>query len=429
MSIIYNTLTRLEQQNPGLVDDLEKEWPSAPVGRSMGFPMKALATAMVLVFVGSGLVVWHLNGQLSDLNGVSLANAGGPVAADLSSHEQFMPVPDDAGTVLRSEPTVRGDDTATSVGPPLVAANVKPDAVEPPDAPPESNLAALVAETDGPAREKTRSATNSKPVDKPPVVASVKPEAVEPSAAKRDSAPVAAGKPQAAEAAAVPEPKLAAVAPRQKRGSATKSQPVEKPPVVASVKPEVVEPSAAKPKAASVESRKQRQQAEVVAAVQPDNVDQTVEKARVALSMGRYPEALELLGSLSPVPERRADFWLMKGSAHLALGQLDLAETAFASAQPLAPDNVQISVQIAILKQEKGDHAGALQILADAASRHPNVPEIFLNQGYSQQELGALRDAGRSFRIFLRMTEGRSLYAEQRRAIEEWLAQPYHTSG
>jgi tetratricopeptide (TPR) repeat protein len=123
------------------------------------------------------------------------------------------------------------------------------------------------------------------------------------------------------------------------------------------------------------------------------------------------------------VPERRADYWLVKGSAHLGLGQLDLAEKAFAAAQPLAPDNAQIAVQRAIIQQENGDHASALQILEDAATRHPDVPEIFLNQGYSQQALGAVRDARRSFRIFLKISEGRSLYGEQRKAVKQWLAQ------
>jgi tetratricopeptide (TPR) repeat protein len=148
-----------------------------------------------------------------------------------------------------------------------------------------------------------------------------------------------------------------------------------------------------------------------------------VERARLALAREQPAQALVALETLSPVPEGRADFWLMKGSAHLGLGQLDAAEKAFAAAQPLAPGNAQIAVQRAILKQEKGDHAGALQILQDAAARDSSVPEIYLNLGYSQQELGAFSDARRSFRIFLRTTEGRSLYAQQREAVSRWLRQ------
>jgi tetratricopeptide (TPR) repeat protein len=154
-----------------------------------------------------------------------------------------------------------------------------------------------------------------------------------------------------------------------------------------------------------------------------DAIEEVIKQARIALSRGRYEQALSTLETLERVPENRADFWLIKGSAHLGLAQLDPAEMAFASAQVLAPDNAQIAVQQAVLKQEKGDHASALRILKTAAISHPNVPEIFLNQGYSQQALGSERDARRSFRSFLQMTESRSLYLQQRKVVEEWLAQ------
>ena len=143
----------------------------------------------------------------------------------------------------------------------------------------------------------------------------------------------------------------------------------------------------------------------------------------MALSRGDYQRALFSLEKLDPIPEDRSDFWLIKGSAHLGAGQLDPAGAAFAAAHALAPHNTQIAVQQAILKQEQGDHAGALQILDQAAARHPDVPEIYLNQGYSQLALGAVRDAKGSFRTFLQITEGRSLYSQQRIAVIEWLAQ------
>jgi hypothetical protein len=151
-------------------------------------------------------------------------------------------------------------------------------------------------------------------------------------------------------------------------------------------------------------------------------VDQMLENARLALSRGDYGHALFSLETLTPVPETRADFWFLKGSAHLAMGQLVPAEADLVSAQKLAPENAQIALQLAILKQERGDHAGALEILDSVGERNPHIPEIFLNKGYSQQSLGAVRDAKRSFREFLSLTEGRSLYSQQRQAIKEWLA-------
>ncbi|TNE79773.1 MAG: tetratricopeptide repeat protein [Gammaproteobacteria bacterium] len=101
--------------------------------------------------------------------------------------------------------------------------------------------------------------------------------------------------------------------------------------------------------------------------------------------------------------------------------QLNQAEEAFEAAQTLLPDQPQIAVQLAIINQEKGDHEKAIKILSKAAESHPNVPEIFLNQGYSLLTLGAVREAEHNFRIFMRMTERRAVYTEQRQAVKQWL--------
>jgi tetratricopeptide (TPR) repeat protein len=154
-----------------------------------------------------------------------------------------------------------------------------------------------------------------------------------------------------------------------------------------------------------------------------DSIDQAIERARVALSRGQYLQALSGLESLEAVPANRADYWLVKGSALLATGQLEAAQAAFATAQSLAPDNPQIAVQQAIVQQEQGDHLAALRILQAAAGRHPDVPEIFLNQGYSQLALGAESQARGSFRTFMQLTENRTLYLQQRQAVERWLRQ------
>ena len=458
MSIIYNTLNRLEMDHPELEDSPEKAWPPLPERKSMSLPVKVLATAMMLVFVGTGLMVWHLNDRLSDFDGLSLANAGDRTVDDGERPDrQLLPVPGRARTPAEAQPVVEnGEKAATD----RVAASAALSPAELTDAQPVTagtgapqagpGEQPLVLASAEPARAETLPVTGDPrpeakgepigvaPGEKTSVVAAAKPAAVEPRAAETAPAPAASVEARTTAAAVAPEPEPAAAAPEiavtdgQKKGRSTRSKPVDKPMVAASVKPAKVKAPAAKPKAAPSAPPKQQVEAQVVAAgdtARPNDVDQAVERARVALSLGQYQQALEVLSSLSPAPEGRADFWLMKGSAHLALGQLDPAETAFASAQPLAPGNAQIAVQRAILKQEKGDHASALQILAEAASRHPSVPEIFLNLGYSQQELGAERDAGRSYRIFLRMTEGRSLYAEQRKTVELWLAQSRSTSG
>lgn len=168
----------------------------------------------------------------------------------------------------------------------------------------------------------------------------------------------------------------------------------------------------------------------VIAEVKTDKVadntriiNDAIGNAQQALSQGNYLGALTALESLpAPLPDR-ADLWLVKGSAHLALGQLDLADAAFRAAHTLMPNNALVMVQQAVLAQERGEHAAALEILEDAAARHPQVPEIFLNKGFSEQALGNVAQARRSFRTFADMTEHRSLYANQRRTVVQWLAQ------
>jgi Flp pilus assembly protein TadD len=156
---------------------------------------------------------------------------------------------------------------------------------------------------------------------------------------------------------------------------------------------------------------------------QPDLIDTAVDEARQALAHGNYSQALAALESDADVPEYRADYWLVKGSAYLALGMLESAERCLNKAGSAAPGNPQVAVQLAIVIQERDDHAAALQILAEAAAENAHVPEIFLNMGYSQLAIGAESEAQRSFRTFMKLTRDRSRYRQQREALERWLQQ------
>jgi Flp pilus assembly protein TadD len=347
MSIIYSTLERLERletDNPPLAYNKDKASSPRLTVESKGFPVKTVATVMMVVITGTSLMLWHQSDEVGGPKNLAPATATKQsVAAGKSAHEL----------------------SPASIGEPST------DTLE-----------------------------------------STEPNSETPT--ERDAVPVV---PMPTDMVAVTGKQRIAV----KQGSPELDS-IEEPFIVADVRADTVSSPVAKPKIAPAEpdERKQIPSSETA---QPGGVEEVIERARLALSRGRYQQALSALEPLEPVPENRADFWLIKGSAHLGIGQLDLSEMAFASAQALAPDNVQIALQQAILKQEKGDHASALQILKGVAIRHPNVPEIFLNQGYSQQAVGSVREAKRSFRTFLQMTESRSLYLQQRKVVKEWLAQ------
>ena len=417
MSIIYNTLSRLETEGAGQNGDSWSAIPPPAPAPSMGLPVKALTATLLLLFAGTGLAVWHWSDQLGSLKELALANMGSPSAQQGSGYQPYPVTRNAAIPVATSLPVVHSGAEISSDGAVPVPAELPEKAASKPVTPPaiavENPLHAGPDETALAPADTKPNAHETPGKRSSPVTVAVEKEA--------EVAAVAAPTPEPA-AKETKSPGPAASVPAEQAHSAQTGKPAQ----VAGVKPATTATSKAKPRPASNPPRPKATRAPAASspeAARSRQVERTVEQARVALSQGRYVEALTVLNGLDPAPADRADFWLMKGSAHLGLGQLGPAETAFAAAQPLAPANAQIAVQRAILKQEQDDHAGALRILEEASSRHPDVPEVFLNQGYSQQELGAVREAGHSYRIFLRLTEGRSLYADQRRAVRQWLAQ------
>jgi tetratricopeptide (TPR) repeat protein len=422
MSIINETLNRLETDSPVPAGRFDKTFPPRPAVRRTGFPLKVMATAMLAVFAGTSLAVWYWNGQLGDATEPSLAQAGSQaVPGGTSEHQLLSPLPVGAQTSPKPQPAVQNSETATAADQAVAPSPPMPGQVL-------SDTGKQPIQAHGSSPQPRSGETRLAATD-------VEPARVKAPSAKAKPAPSASHKQQQAEAqqpAAPPAPlsteavSEAGKQPQQAKGSSRQTRSGEKPLAVAKVEATMAKAPDAKSESAPTAPAKQQRAAKAEPSgdtVQPSAVDEAVERARVALARGQYPQALSALETLSPVPERRGDYWLIKGSVHLGLGQLDQAEQALAAAQPLAPDNAQIAVQRAIIQQERGDHASALQILEDAATHHPDVPEIFLNQGYSQQALGAVQDARRSFRIFLKISAGRSLYGEQRKAVTQWLAQ------
>ena len=89
----------------------------------------------------------------------------------------------------------------------------------------------------------------------------------------------------------------------------------------------------------------------VTSAPVEDRVGPVIDRARVALSRGNYGLALSTLAALAEAPEERSEYWFVKGSAHLGLGQLAPAEFALSAARSLAPQSAQVVVQLSILFQ------------------------------------------------------------------------------
>ena len=447
MSIIYETLNRLEMESTGQADRSDRDAVKRLAGKRIRPPARRWATVILLVLTGTGLALWHPNSPLSGFNQLPLANALGETVASEKTDHDLSSVPAGERVSNQIQPASQKNETATVEG--LSAA------------PPVQSSAEETVEFDGLPAKADESPIATQPQEENLEVASAGPEKVEVAAARPNAAPavsealpaqlnrvslqtqpsarttaVASAGPVKVEVVAAKSNAAPAVSeelPARVNKVSLQSQPSEPIAAVAGTNISLVNAPSAKPKpkpklAVPHKQQPKAQLAGVGRTAEPNTVDRVIEQAGYALSRGRYQQALVALEKLSPIPDRRVDYWLIKGNAHLRIGQLDSAEKALALAQALAPMNAQIAVQRAILRQEKGDHVTALRLLKDAGERNPNVPEIFLNQGYSEQALGAVQDARRSFRVFLRITEGRSLYTEQRKLVNEWLAQFPSTS-
>ena len=130
-----------------------------------------------------------------------------------------------------------------------------------------------------------------------------------------------------------------------------------------------------------------------------------------------YPEVGKNAQTLARDFPDRWEGWFWLGTAQLAQGHMDAAETALERASKLNPKVAEIWVQRAVVAQERGDHASAVTLLNMAREQSPKSPQIYLNLGYSYDAQGLTADAEKNYLRFLSLTEGDSTYALQRKPI------------
>jgi len=138
---------------------------------------------------------------------------------------------------------------------------------------------------------------------------------------------------------------------------------------------------------------------------------------RGLLKEENYSEVSKNAQTLTQDFPERWETWFWLGTAQIAQGQMDAAETALERASKLNPKVSQIWVQRAIVAQERGDHVAAVKLLNEARELSPKSPQIYLNLGYSNDALGLTAEADKNYLRFLSLTEGDSAYALQRKPI------------
>ncbi|RMH33607.1 MAG: tetratricopeptide repeat protein [Nitrospirae bacterium] len=150
--------------------------------------------------------------------------------------------------------------------------------------------------------------------------------------------------------------------------------------------------------------------------------DQRLNLARRFIRKGQFARALTILNAIgdSSPSSWALQFW--KGTALLGLGRLDEADAAFARALAIDDGIPSLWVQRAVVSQQSGNHARALDYLRQAELLAPDLPEVLLNLGYSLEAEGFMALARRYYRRFLLVTQGRARYRRVYETIEARLA-------
>lgn len=152
-----------------------------------------------------------------------------------------------------------------------------------------------------------------------------------------------------------------------------------------------------------------------------DGWEQRSNAIREQLRADAYADAAKSAQELARDFPERWEPWFWLGSAQLAQGHMDAADTALERAGKLNPKVAQIWVQRAVVAQERGDHASAINLLTQARDLSPKSPQIYLNLGYSNDALGQPAEAEKNYLRFLSLTEGDESYLLQRKPVIERL--------
>ncbi len=119
----------------------------------------------------------------------------------------------------------------------------------------------------------------------------------------------------------------------------------------------------------------------------PQDVELLVDRSVVLASMRRYRESIEDLDSALALEPERAEAWVLRAAALRHLERVDQAFLAVERALVLAPDNAEGLLERGILRQLRGDVAGArndwlraIQLAPDSMAADLAAQNIQLNE-------------------------------------------------
>ena len=140
-------------------------------------------------------------------------------------------------------------------------------------------------------------------------------------------------------------------------------------------------------------------------------------RAQSFIKQRQYAQAINILDPLFAKPPERWEPWFWLGTAQLGLGQLGKARASLVDGLARDATVPQLWVQRALVSQQQGRFGEALDALRQAELLAPELPEVQLNLAYTLEVTGDRLMAGKHYRMFLTLTEGKKAYHATRRKV------------
>ena len=140
-------------------------------------------------------------------------------------------------------------------------------------------------------------------------------------------------------------------------------------------------------------------------------------RAQSFIKQRQYARAVTVLQPLFVEPPERWEPWFWLGTAQLGLGQWEKAQAALVEGLARDATVPQLWVQRALVSQQQGRFGEALDALRQAELLAPELPEVQLNLAYTLEVTGDRLMAGKHYRMFLTLTEGKKAYHATRKKV------------
>ena len=140
-------------------------------------------------------------------------------------------------------------------------------------------------------------------------------------------------------------------------------------------------------------------------------------RAQSFIKQRQYAQAINILEPLFAKPPERWEPWFWLGTAQLGLGQLEKARASLVDGLARDATVPQLWVQRALVSQQQGRFGEALDALRQAELLAPELPEVQLNLAYALEVTGDRLMAGKHYRTFLTLTEGKRAYHATRKKV------------